>query len=611
MVGGLQAEFERRRQRQNQLDQQKRLALQLYNGQIGRDMAAGVRNTPLNWITLECLANEKAYAKSDTQKGFILWEAVRHGDIHIEIGQNVQTEHRWMVNLFAPGRTVRFPFNTGDSNAAQSLSWDSVRANLRKPGGRFFVMPRWSTASRSSVALVPRNIVELAELQGFPGSDARQEMAVLVEVAINEQEWIDLHTSLNNVRDSTRFAHVVGDPGQATGSGGKQFGRGVSRLYSIKTGVHYVGSKYEGPPVANKHLLEANSTMAMLRSNCIRGLANNDETLGVQAELLTITAPLARGGQRDGFQVRDLSCMQQNLKYLPGQAIPYARSHFDHMGVAADQVDYWRRNFAIPLGRAKGRLFLNYGLIHTSANAQNFVLGFLMLGVGQLRQFVIRDLGDTSWHDDFIRDYISHATNGGLVWRAMRSESQSQVRHVLHTTSSGQYPAPHIIRLAVFSVLTHRFGDNLGWSRKQQWEFATGVFDGFKDYLNRVLRLDAIYPTNPAPDNFQVGDIVTIGREAAYPFMGQDNTYRNQIDRLMQETPGQLLHKAAWVRNRITGIGNLSNNQLFQGIHAEEALLCCAIEKKFQSGNDQFRKYMRERLSRAFQGNWPSVVSQY
>src|SRR6185503_19543084 len=115
--------------------------------------------------------------------------------------------------------------------------------------------------------------------------------------------------------------------------------------------------------------------MAMLRSRLIRSLPNIDPTFGLQLELLTITAPLTNGN-RDGFQVRDLSCLAPNLMYVPGQAVPYVRTMVDHAASADDQCTFWRNNFAIPLGRAKARLFLNYGLIHTSANAQNVVLGF-------------------------------------------------------------------------------------------------------------------------------------------------------------------------------------------------------------------------------------------
>ncbi|CAN0596087.1 unnamed protein product, partial [Laminaria digitata] len=143
---------------------------------------------------------------------------------------------------------------------------------------------------------------------------------------------------------------------------------------------------------------------------------------------------------------------------------------------AERHCDFWRSQFTYPLGRAKARLFLNYGLIHTSANAQNFVLGFKG---STLKQFVLRDVGDTSWHDVFVTTY----GKGTEAESAFLRESKSDHVHTLKTTSSGDYPAPYIVRLAAWSLLTHGFGDKLSWTKPQLYKFVTGAFDGFMDYL--------------------------------------------------------------------------------------------------------------------------------
>ncbi len=519
---------------------------------------------------------------------------------------NLRAAHPWLYNVFLPtGAKVRFPFNTGDSSARDSLSWRSIRNTLRAPNPRFWEMSRWSTASRSSVALVPRSIVSLTRIPDFDGPDDRTAYQPGGTNKINMDEWEHLRTSQFQPRG--RFFRFVGNPGTAAQPAGIVRNNGRYRLYSIKTGVHYVGCVLEGGHPGNKHLLESNSTMAMKRSDLIRGLNNNDPSLGLQLELLTITAPLQIGGNRDGFQVRDLSCLDPAYDYMPGQAIPYGRAAFDGGGNHRAQCAFWRQNFAVPLGRAKARLFLNYGLIHTSANAQNFVLGFD--NGNNLCQFVIRDLGDTSWHDDYIRNYLSHFPQGRPVWAAFRQEAQAQVRHVLHNTSSGQYPAPHMVRLAAYSVLTHGFATTLGWNDDLQYEFVTGVFDGFRDYIYDVLGLDLVYQAHPSGTAWTATQFRQLGAHGGYPpGIGiSDAQYRQAIAPFRQQSPQSLMRKASWVRARgRTRVGN----ELTTLIRAEEALLCMALENALvaqPSHTPDWTNY-KNALQNAFQGNWPAVV---
>jgi len=340
--------------------------------------------------------------------------------LNIEVIRDAPAKHEWVCSLFWYGYFVRFPLYTWDADPGDSLSWISMHPHLCAQDWEKQLrrLPRWSTASRSCLAMIPADVDTLATIktEDAVNQPPRFGPRDQSDAYVNVLEWAD------NEKD--RFWKVVGDPGQAASRDGtillrqvRQANMSRYRLYSVKTGVNYVGSHFEGEK-AGKQRLEANCSMAMLRSQVIDSMPNNDYTLGVQTEVLAITAPITivddttkerRKARRDGFQVRDLSCMQRGLDYSPGQAIPYARANFDNLGTCDPkkptiignlqlQCDFWRRNFAVPLGRAKARLFLNYGLMHTSANAQNFLVGFNGYVPKQL--VPARTAFTSLWHDE-------------------------------------------------------------------------------------------------------------------------------------------------------------------------------------------------------------------
>ncbi|ACY18707.1 hypothetical protein [Haliangium ochraceum] len=571
-------------------------------------------DTPHDWITLECLANDVLYAKPDTQKRFVLWEAnlLRLNPRPVVTwATGARVSHPWLATIFQPNmHTIRLPFNTGDSSERSSLSWISAR-NMRLQGGQFFELPRWSTASRSSVALIPNALNRLQAVGAWPDADRRCEMVMRGANKVNVSEWRALEAARAAPMASARFSRLVPNLGAAVAPGGvtPPGWNGQWRLYSIKTGVNYVGTKFEGPGVGNKHLLEANSTMAMLRSDLAAALPNNDATFGMQGELLTITAPMDNG-TRDGFQVRDLSCLQPGRSYIPGQAIPYARRFLDLAADHGDQMDYWRANFAVPLGRAKARLFLNYGLIHTSANAQNFVLGYVRRGQARIEQFVARDLGDTSWHDDYIRQYLTQFTHGRQVFQALQRELRGTSQHILHRTSSGQYPAPHMVRLASNSVLTHGFSDTLGWRPYLCYQFATGLFDGFTAFVNEAIGVDmdpATHAQQAVPDQ----TVMNLGYDGRYTHpTGSHAAYRQRVNEVLRQPIATLLAKARWVRNRAIALSTRREGDRVERIlNAEEILICGALEKHLGEAGQTERNRIRQRLQTCFAGNWPAVIT--
>ncbi len=129
-----------------------------YNQQKARTMwtsiplklAEGLRARPRDFCALECLANDPLYAKPDSGKMFLLWEAKRHADIVVEETPSARVKHPWVYSLFVGADFVRFPFNTWDADQGDSLSFASIRPNLLNDEWMTHLrcLPRWSTASR-------------------------------------------------------------------------------------------------------------------------------------------------------------------------------------------------------------------------------------------------------------------------------------------------------------------------------------------------------------------------------------------------------------------------------------------------------------------------------
>ena len=415
------------------------------------------------------------------------------------------------------------------------------------------------------------------------------------------------------------------------------------RLYSLKTGVSFVGSKNER---AHKALLEDSCYMAMHRSECINSMRNNDPSFGVQTEVLTITAPITIGEgdekieTRDGFQVRDLSCMQRDLDYLPAQAIPYARQYFDQDSVddtaliarqIADQCAFWRQAFAVPLGRAKARMFLNYGLIHQSANAQNFVLGFNK-GTSQVAQFVVRDVGDTCWHDRYVDRYLNGAPQGKVAYDKFRLEEddknlglQSNFLHFycLEQTSDKDYPAPFIVRLAANALLTHQFDcflkERPGWNDAQIYELATGILDGFWNYCREAMLWEE--PADgPEMESYEVDALIKLcGKFGMYPYGTEKAKYQERVEAALKMSEAKLAQAATQIRRRgralqedeyikFKGIGDA--NHICTLLNAEELMPCARIEKKLGTwmggAHDQD---IATRIRELLAGKWPKVIS--
>jgi hypothetical protein len=637
---------------------------------------------PRNFCALECLANDPLYAKPDSQKMFILWAAKPDADIRMEVIPEIRAKHPWVLKLFMGqyyGDFAHFiPFNTWDTERGESLSWERIEPSLLLYNSvrKMPRLPRWSTASRSCLVLIPEDPAKLP-LIGSGEVDLGERHKLDIGIAGKEMsnpypnvpEWKD------DARREGRFFNVVRDFAKAVGPEGIKLGRNPIkpigpdneecryRLYSLKTGVSYVGSMNESK--SGKHRLETNSSLAMVRSAVIRSAVNKDRTFGVLTEVLTVTAPLLRDpnppkdapdldvGARDGFQVRELTDMNQALDYMPAQTIPYARKSFDGLDDAtsakttlddaksAKQCAFWRKAFAVPLGRAKARLFLNYGLVHMSANAQNFVLGF---DGTKVRQFVARDLGDTSWHDEYLTKYFQGLQSfGDMVFRKFSDELPTKHAHTLRKPDEGAYPPPRILRLATQQVLTHAFGHILEekhhWNKALLYDLAAGVLDGFREYVEDALfDRTKLYATDDASNRLR-NELKTLqGQPRTQKIQNEFNrvqphgqsgmfpprpptkeivlAYTAEVDLALQQGSAENRFKMA---NSVRQLGEALTPADFAALHkdtidilisAEELFLCAGLELRLgtapgRTRDDKIAAKIRKLLEN---GNWPLII---
>lgn len=553
----------------------------------------------LDWCFQECLANDPRYAKPDSEKEFILWEAEGRS-IEIDYIPGLNEEHPWVWSTFiidAPAKKVRFPFNNFDVNDLSiNLTWFSVmeleddRTKLAEEA-HFYKIPRWSTASRSCLAFLPK---DLAPFEVDPKTIRAQQERVkdnsdddpFSKSEVAQQEWAQ--------RENRRFYTTIGrklgkfcSPGGASASF-PEVDEQTGRLYSVKTGVTHVGSKNQ--IFAGKQYLESNSALAMLRSRVVREIeagrkyAHRDPTFLTQVEILTVTAECKteKGIIRDGFQVRDITGLRDDYSYLPAHAIPYSdNTYFKSSGSKGGfdvepDLEFWREHFSIPCGRAKARMLLEFGLIHSSANAQNFIVAFK--DYGELGGFILRDIGDTYWHGDMVANIWG---KGHASATASSHEASQNIAHTLHRTSSTNYPAPHMARLASYSVITHQFAEkmiaNRDWDHQAVLEFTQGILDGFRDYCVEVFKdcSTAFTPRSATWRTLGDSEILALGRKMAYP---NNPAYtREDAERIIERLPAS----AACVRARGKEILKTQGDKLKaiqEIVSAEEVLLCAELE---------------------------------
>lgn len=647
-----------------------------WNQEIEELCKKALKDHERHFVTLECCANGKAYAKPDTLKKYLLWPAKKVKDLFQEsvIGEaqgsdslnsnaiqvtyleGVQKSHRSLYELFVRKDFVLFPFNTSDSRCLSSISPISIDEDLRDIDllkANTWILPRFSTASRSCLVLIPDNLEKLEKIDyavvGNVNIFEETRLAIIgqegIKPQLNKMEWDILDKILNPINGkasvdclnpfkSSTCLKVQRAPsvlpidqlGKAVSTDGIRFEGQNYRLYSIKTGVSYVGSTNEEG--AGKNWLEKDSELAMTRSAVIHALKPVDDSIDIQIELLTITAPVdlgsmneAKPGGRDGFQVRDLSGLRPGLAYLPAQAIPYCKEGFDESKGLKDAVTFWRNNFAIPLGRAKALLFFRYGLIHQSANAQNFVLGFDPKN--ELQQIVLRDIGDTAWHDTYIENFLNTGSAQKIFSQYNREKANSKFKKLLTELLTMFYQPPHIIRLSANTLLTHGFGkqmiSNNKWQVGHLYELASGVLEGFRTFFeeafSELIPQQSLYNNNvQTPMTKDV--IIKEGKAMAYPYAKDKNdAYTGAIERYQEQKPKTLFETAAYIHQNGKGWLNDKMESISPLINAEEFYLCLGIESMLglrpkggaiTPDNKTFKSKIAEHNAK---NTWPKVVS--
>ncbi|WP_434419264.1 hypothetical protein [Nannocystis pusilla] len=270
---------------------------------------------------------------------------------------------------------IVMPFNYDDNSPASKAFGRDLQGPPAKGDARRLkaTLPRWATASRSTITAFPPAKVDLS-----PHNDNKWELRP-------------------DQPDNQELLQVMGDPTAKTLAQHQADGaNAATKYYSVKTGVDYVATQNQG--INGKDLLEANSIHAMSRSNIIAGVQKKRGAeafeAGYQIEILSIL--LKAGAGWDGIQVREVGDAGKDEVWFPALAIPsHGKAFAEAWEPKCDWVQFWTKNFALPAGRAKAEMLVYFGLQHMTSNAQNFLSAFERAGKRDARRVILRDIGDT------------------------------------------------------------------------------------------------------------------------------------------------------------------------------------------------------------------------
>ncbi|XXF80091.1 hypothetical protein P2318_10170 [Myxococcaceae bacterium GXIMD 01537] len=383
-----------------------------------------------DWITWETMGNPSAkFRKGDEMRFFGLWRAdyrklchagreslaEKHDDgalgrgwvkVHTLEAEDY-SQHEALIRTFLPCMVINLEgkvccplspqlakLHKGPLHIVMPYNYDDNSRNSGALGTRIHLykddwgaerledeLPRWSTASRSCIAAVEKNGVDHEKTYVYKKQ---------------EENW-PFRTNLNT--EAKVFGPNAGNRRLFSYSKARENLESATNVkfsfYSVKTGVQWVGT--EEQTSTGKDLLEHNSVLAMDRSNLIAEVRKvyKKEALEARYQIEVLCVLLGKNNSWDGFQVRELSGEPGEV-WFPALAIPsHGKSFAKNFGATDKWEEFWLRNFAIPLGRAKAEMLLFFGLQHMTANAQNMLVVFDPKSRKNARCVTLRDIGDT------------------------------------------------------------------------------------------------------------------------------------------------------------------------------------------------------------------------
>ncbi|MDC0715674.1 hypothetical protein [Nannocystis bainbridge] len=403
---------------------------------------------------------------------------------------------------------IVMPFNYDDNSPKSGAIGKNLGAFEKFDAKRLAAtLPRWATASRSTITAFPPAKVDLS-----PDQDNTWKLRP------DEADNQKLPQVEGDVTAKTLMQHQADDANAA------------AKYYSVKTGVDYVATQSQR--VNGKDKLEANSIHAMSRSNIIAGVqkkfgAQTFEA-GYQIEILSIL--LRDGAEWDGIQIREIGGAGEGEVWFPALAIPsHGKAFAETWEPKCDWVDFWTQNFATPAGRAKAEMLAYFGLQHMTSNAQNFLSAFDRAGKGAARRVILRDIGDTILNT-CVFDALK---SGSTMFASMLEKELADEKHGLVLTPGppalgGGYANPQITRIGtgiIFFFAPFLKGDlNLEDPAKTaiagKWGLAHN--EGFLAYMREKVGYAEAWSSGggvdgPEPDNLRThADLSRTGQTEEY-----------------------------------------------------------------------------------------------
>lgn len=324
-----------------------------------------------------------------------------------------------------PADPIRTPSTPSTASATRSVStvysgpWVVMPFNQRDHDGSEL------TVGLDSPTPQGHTIWPLNKSLDMYSTASRSSVVKPVAITVTAGNWAP-HTPMDSTSQPLPPAAYwqLGSGGDTSDlGGGREFKLGSDQadFVSLKCGITYVGTDYQG---GKKAKLEDDSIIAAMRSDYIVEVDKqlgkdtfSDPDLLILSEVLTIvepgTSPTAFKNGGDGFQVRDLRGLKADMIYFPPLSVPFVDTELKRLRkryevlcgsddtAAREWVAFWATRLAEPVGRAKALLMMRYGLQSMTPNAQNFLLE-LRSDLRPTGRVVLRDVGDFLMHREAV-----------------------------------------------------------------------------------------------------------------------------------------------------------------------------------------------------------------